>query len=421
MMQGYHKRIVDRYFEQRLKAAGALLIEGPKWCGKTTTAKNLSSSALYLQEPDDFDSNMYYAENRPSKLLEGEKPRLIDEWQVAPKIWNAVRFSVDKEKKRGLYILTGSSVPNLSESDRGLLHSGTGRIARARMRTMSLFEMGVSNGSISLRELFDGKTDFETDSDMTLERLAEIICIGGWPSNLDLEIQDGIRTSMDYVESIVNSDISRVDGIRRNPYVTRQILSSLSRNICTLAELPVILKDIGNGSSRKTVSGYINALRKIFVVEDIPAWSPALLSKARLSASVKRNLTDPSIATAVLNIGPEKLVSDKPVFGSFFESMCIRDLRVYSQVSEAEVFHYHDTSDLEVDAIIEMPDGRWGAIEIKLHSGIEEGAKNLLRLKKKTKLVSEIEPSFMAVIVGTGSYQKRDDGVLVIPIGCLRD
>lgn len=417
----YRPRIVDRYFHERLKSAGALLIEGPKWCGKTSTAEKLSKSAVYLQDPDNFEMNIYYAEKKPSVLLEGAAPRLIDEWQVAPNIWNAVRFTIDKRKERGQFILTGSTVQNLDEEDEVRMHTGTGRITPVCMRTMSLFESGDSKGEISLNKLFDGENDFDSISEMTLERLAFLICRGGWPSNLTLDEKYVLRTAKDYFESIVNSDISRVDGTRRDPDTARTLLASISRNICTLSDVSTITADMNGKATRKTVTEYISALRKIFVIEDTPSWSPSLLSKTRVRKSVKRNLVDPSIAVAALNAGPQRLVSEMSSFGPLFESLCIRDLRIYSQPMEGRVYHYHDNSDLEVDAIIELDDGRWAAIEIKLNSGENQAADNLLRLRNKVKLTSGAPPSFLAILTGTGFYHVRDDGVLVIPIGCLRD
>lgn len=420
MKRVYKKRVTDDYFRTRLGSAGALLIEGPKWCGKTTTGEELSSSTLYMQDPDKQESLMYYATSKPSVLLEGETPRLIDEWQMAPNLWNAVRFTIDRRRERGQFILTGSSVPELDDEDLSKMHTGTGRITRVRMHTMSLFESGYSDGTISLRDLFDGKDDFYAISELDLEKLAEALCKGGWPANLDMELQDALNVPKDYLEGIVNSDISRTDGVKRDPDTARQLIRSLSRNICTLSSTENIVKDMKSVACRKTVSDYINALRNIFLVEDIPAWSPVLMSKARVRTSVKRNITDPSIAAAALNAGPNRLVSETESFGPLFESLCVRDLRVYSMPLGGKVYHYHDNTGLEVDMIIELEDGRWGAIEVKLASGEEDAASNLNRLVNK--ISSEYNPpSFKMILMGVGYFRKRTDGIIVVPVGCLRD
>ena len=415
----YLPRIADDYFRTRLHSTGALLIEGPKWCGKTTTAERLCSSELYMQDPDERESNMYYASKKPSKLLEGERPRLIDEWQTAPVLWDAVRFAVDKEKGRGMFILTGSAVPNLEKEEEEKMHSGTGRISRARMHTMSLFESGESDGSVSISGLFEGKTDYSARSDISLERMAFIVCRGGWPATIGMDERYSLRTAKDYVDSVSTSDISRADGVMRDQYTARALLASLARNVCTLADTTAIAEDLRNYATRKTVTEYISALRKIFVCEDVPAWRPSLLSKARLRLAPKRCFSDPSIAAAALNATPELLLKDHSVFGSIFESLCVRDMRSYLQPIEGTVMHYHDNTGLEADMILALDDGRWAAIEVKLHSGEDSAAENLLRIEKKTKVTNGIEPSFLAIITATGMFRIRDDGVLVIPIGCL--
>lgn len=422
MATNYRRRIVDDYFASRLRATGALVIEGPKWCGKTRTAENLSKSALYLQDEDKRKMYMIMAETKPSSLLEGDTPRLIDEWQVAPRLWNAARFEIDKRQKRGQFIFTGSSAPNIDKETEATMHSGTGRIAVVRMRPMSLFESGDSDGSVSISELFRGNLPDVSESDMDLDKLAYLICRGGWPGNLDLDREDSLRIPKDYLDAVIRSDASVVDGVKRNPDDVETLIKSLSRNISTMANVKTIVRDMGGVLERKTVGGHINALKKIFIIEDTPAWSPALLSKAQLRRSPKRNFVDPSIAAAALNIGPEKLVEDHSSFGPLFESVCIRDLRSYSQPLDGKVSHYHDNSDLEVDAIISLKNGKWGAIEIKLNPlEMDKASKNLLMLKRKTKLVDGEGPSFLMVITGTGFVHLRDDGVMVVPIGCLRD
>lgn len=420
-MKEYRKRVVDDYFKARMRASGAILIEGPRWCGKTTTGEHLTASSLYMQDEDNRELYMYYASTKPSELLKGEKPRLIDEWQVAPNLWNTVRFAVDRGGEMGQFVLTGSSVPSLTEEQIRSMHSGTGRIASTRMRTMSLFESGDSSGSVSLKGLFEGGIPEGAPSNLTLERIAQLVCRGGWPSTIGLDERDSLRTAKDYLESVVNTDISRADNKRRNPDIARALMMSLSRNICTLAETTAITADMGGYADRKTVSDYIGALRKIFVVEDVPPWSPALMSKTRLRRSVKRDFVDPSIAAAALNAGPDRLLKETSAFGQLFESLCIRDLRVYSQPLDGKVYHYHDNMDLEVDAVVELDDGRWGAVEVKLMSGEDKAADNLLKLKKRVSLKSGEGPSFLAVLTATGFPHVREDGVLVVPIGCLRD
>lgn len=418
MEDDYMPRVADGYLHERLNASGALLIEGPKWCGKTTTGGRLCSSALFMQDPDERESNMYYASKRPSRLLEGDRPRLIDEWQVAPVLWDAVRFAVDRDGGRGLFVLTGSSVPNL-EKEREKMHSGTGRISRARMHTMSLFESGESEGSVSVSALFNGRTDFDCRSDLTMERLAFATCRGGWPAAVRMDERYSLRTAMDYVESVSTSDISRADGVMRDQYVAKALLASLARNVCTMAETTAIAEDLGGVASRKTVTEYIAALRRIFVCDDIPAWRPELMSKARLRTSPKRCFSDPSIAAAAIGAAPEALLRDGPAFGSIFESLCVRDMRAYLQPLDGTVMHYHDSTGLEADMILSLPDGRWAAVEVKLRSGEDKAAENLLRLARKTKTASGDGPSFLAVVTGTGMFRERDDGVLAIPIGCL--
>lgn len=395
------------------------MIKGPKWCGKTTTAERMSSSAIFLQDPDNRDYYMELGRRKPSALLQGEYPRLIDEWQDIPKIWDAVRFDVDRNGSHGRYILTGSSTPKEVDEDEEIKHTGTGRIASVTMHTMSLFESGESTGEVSLSALFNGETDNDAHSSLSIDDVAYLLCRGGWPGTLDLERRYALRASRDYYQSVINSDISKVDDVKRNPYVADAIMRSYARNSCVPAELTTILRDVGSIATRPTVNNYIDALRRIFVIEDIPSWRPSLMSKARLRATPKRCLSDPSIAVAAMGAGPGALLSDMPAFGSLFESLCVRDVRVYADPLEGRVMHYHDTSDLEVDIIIELPDGRWCAMEVKLGRDEDEGARNLLRLKNKTVLNSGIEPSFMAVITSGGFFHVRSDGIMVIPIGCL--
>lgn len=417
----YLKRVVDPYLNERLKSSGAVLIEGAKWCGKTSTARNISESNLFMQDPDRRESYFGLAYTKPSTLLEGKTPRLIDEWQTAPILWDAVRFAVDERGLPGQFILTGSAVPQDDE----ILHTGTGRISRILMRPMSLFESQESNGAVSLAELFDGKSDVAAHSELTLDDLSFALARGGWPNSLRKEEKASLRDSYDYVESVINIDTSRVDGVKRNPKTVRDIMKSLSRNISSAANISTIRDDIAGDDdlvSEKTVASYINALRRIFVVEDVPAWSPSLRSKTTIRTSPKRHFVDPSIATAILRISPHGLLEDFNTFGLLFESLCTRDLRVYSQVLDGEVFHYRDKSSLEIDIVVCLADGRWGAVEVKLGSKeIEKGAANLIKAKEKINTDKMKEPSFLMVLTATEYAYKRDDGVLVVPIGCLRD
>ena len=417
----YLKRVIDPYLKERLKSSGAVLIEGAKWCGKTSTARSISGSNLFMQDPDKRESYLGLAYMKPSTLLEGKTPRLIDEWQTAPILWDAVRFAVDERGLPGQFILTGSAVPQDDE----ILHTGTGRISRILMRPMSLFEALESNGTVSLADLFNGKSDVAAHSELTLENLSFALARGGWPNSIKKEEKASLRDSYDYVDSVVNIDTSRVDGVKRNPKTVRDIMKSLSRNISSTANISTIRDDIAGDDdlvSEKTVASYINALRRIFVVEDVPAWSPSLRSKTTIRTSPKRHFVDPSIATATLRISPHGLLEDFNTFGLLFESLCARDLRVYSQVLDGEVFHYRDKNGLEIDIVVCLADGRWGAVEVKLGSKeIEKGAANLIKAKEKINTDKMKEPSFLMVLTATEYAYKRDDGVLVVPIGCLRD
>lgn len=423
MSKKYLKRIADKILADRLEASGAVLIEGPKWCGKTRTATEISKSQLFMQDPDKAVSYMKAADTKPSLLLKGETPRLLDEWQVAPVLWDAVRFTVDQRGEPGQFILTGSAVPQ----DNVVQHTGTGRISRLMMRPMSLFESGESNGSISLSALFDGETNIEAFSELTIEQIAFAIVRGGWPASIGETEKNSLRHAIDYVEAVINADVSRVDNIEKNPVRVRALLRSLSRNISTLATIKTIHDDIALGDadesiSEKTISQYLNALNRIFVTENLSAWNPALRSKTAIRTSPKRQFVDPSIATAVMRLTPERLLDDFNYFGFLFESLCDRDLRIYSEAIDGEVFHYRDSSGLEADAVIALNDGRWAAIEIKLGSQeIEDAAKHLIELKNKVNTEKMQEPSFLMVLTGTEIAYRRDDGVLIVPIGCLKN
>jgi len=416
----YISRISDVYLQNLLDSSGAVLIEGAKWCGKTQSSLQAANSAVFMQDPDVGPGFLAMADAKPSLLLDGEVPLLLDEWQMAPVLWDAVRFAVDKRGKMGQFILTGSSTPN----DNLISHSGTGRIARMLMRPMSLFESNESNGAVSLRELFDGNTEVGTRSTLTIEQIAHSISRGGWPVAI-LSKKQSPRIAMNYVDAVISMDINQVDGIEKDPEKVRLLLQSLARNISTMATAKTIMDDIkANHSSitDKTLNSYLNALRRIFVIEDVPAWQPSLRSKTAIRTANKRQFVDPSIAAAVLRTDSNGILKDFETFGFLFESLCTRDLRVYAQVSDGEVFHYRDKSELESDIIVKLYDGRWAAIEIKLGvKQIEEAASNLIKLSQKINTEKMNKPVFLMVLTGGQVAYKRPDGVLVVPISCLKD
>ena len=416
----YIARISDKLFESLLESTGAVLVEGAKWCGKTQSSLQKANSVVYMQDPDEGPGYLAMADTKPSLLLEGEPPLLLDEWQMAPVIWDAVRFAVDKRGIMGQFILTGSATPTDDET----AHSGTGRIARMLMRPMSLFESMESNGKVSLKDLFDGKTNIGAKSTLTIEQTANVICRGGWPAAV-VSGKQSTRTSMNYVDAIINLDIQRVDGIEKDPERVRVLLQSLARNISTLATAKTIMGDMQVNESSittKTLNSYLNALRRLFVIEDVPAWQPSLRSKTAIRSSHKRQFVDPSIATAVMRTNAKGILRDFETFGFLFESLCTRDLRVYAQANDGGIFHYRDKSDLESDLVIKLHDGRWAAIEVKLGlKQIDEAAANLLKLSEKVDKEKMNNPSFLMVLTGGQLAYTRSDGVLVVPIGCLRD
>ena len=340
---------------------------------------------------------------------------------MAPVLWDAVRFEVDRRGENGQFILTGSAVPK----DNAVSHTGTGRISRMLMRPMSLFESLESNGSVSLKTLFDGTADGESFSKLTVEGLAFALARGGWPASVGQKESAALRRVYDYADAIINIDVSRVDDVEKNPARVRTLMRSLARNVSTAASITTIRSDIAGDEeaiSEKTISSYLNALRRIFVVEDLPAWSPAMRSKTALRTSPKRHFTDPSIAAAVLRAAPDSLLRDFNTFGLLFESMCIRDLRVYSQAIDGEIFHYRDKSGLEADAIVHLKDGRWGVVEVKMGAKeIEIAAENLKTLRDKINIEKMQEPSFLMVLTGTEFGYRRKDGVYIVPVGCLKD
>ena len=422
MKSEYIKRISDEKLALLLRAMGAVLIEGPKWCGKTSSAEEMAGSILYMQDPDNSKANKLMAATKPSLLLEGETPRLLDEWQVAPELWNAVRFAVDKRRKKGQFILTGSVIPTRTDD----MHTGTGRIARMKMRTMSLYETGDSTGEISLEALFDGNADMEGQSTLSIEKIAFVINRGGWPIVAqETDEKVALAIAAEYVEAVANEDISKADGIEKNPDRVKALMRSISRNISNEARASTILNDLISNDealSQTTVDQYIAALKKIFVIEDLPAWSAKLRSKTAIRTTAKRHFTDPSIATASLKATPKRLLSDFNTFGFLFESLCIRDLRIYAESIDGSVYHYRDKNGFEVDAVIQLADGRWGAAEVKMGAGeIENASENLLKLHRIVDTKKMNEPSFLMVLTSTKYAFKMKNGVWVVPIGCLRN
>lgn len=427
----YLHRIADESLDLRLEAFGAVQITGPKWCGKTTTAERRAASVIKMQDPDRREGYLATSRTKPSLLLKGDTPRLIDEWQVAPVIWDAVRHAVDERRMKGQFILTGSTVVD----DEKIMHTGTGRITKMAMYPMSLFESLESNGRISLQLLFD-EPDYDIDgviSEMSIENLIFAACRGGWPASLD-EISDTAKLliAKDYVDIICSEDISRVDKVKRNPALARLILRSYARNICTLAKKTSMLADVSKemeSTSMPTFDDYVGALERLFVIEDIEAWSPAIRSKTVIRTGKKRCFTDPSIAVAALGASPQSLELDLKTFGFIFECLCFRDLRVYSQALGGRLSYYHDRLGLEADAVLHLDDGRYALIECKLGSNeIEEGAKHLLEIKRlvteKNKTEKQIrlqEPNLLIVLTGGEMAYTREDGVKIIPIGCLRN
>jgi len=427
----YLNRIADNQLKLRLEAFGAVQIMGPKWCGKTTTAERHAKSIIKMQNPDTRESYLATAQTKPSLLLKGETPRLIDEWQVAPVLWDAVRHAVDERKIKGQFILTGSTVIDDDE----IMHTGTGRISKMSMYPMSLYESKESSGEISLRELFDNK-EFDIDgivSNLSIEDLIFAACRGGWPASLDIANKTAqLFIAKDYVNIICNEDISKVDKVQRNPALARLIMRSYARNLCTLAKKTNMLTDVSaemEGTSMSTFDNYKEALEKLFVIEDIKAWSPAIRSATVIRTGKKRCFVDPSIAVAALGTSPQNLELDLKTFGFIYESMCLRDLKIYSQSLGGRLSYYHDRYGLEADAVLHLDDGRYALIECKLGSrDIEEGAKHLIELKnlveernKKEKQTSLRLPDLLIILTGGEFSYTRADGVKVIPLGCLKD
>lgn len=400
-----------------LRTSGAVHVKGPKWCGKTMTAEHFSASQVYMQDPDQRDSLLALAEMKPSAILEGPKPRLIDEWQEAPQLWDAVRFAVDRGKGKGRFILTGSSTPKKQPA-----HSGVGRIAPLRMRTMSLFESGESTGAVSLGGLFTGSQDVAAFAELDVEDYAFAICRGGWPEAvLESDNEVALDQARLYVDELVNANIEEMDGVKRNATWMRAIMRSYARNVSSEAALTTIAADMqGEAPSDATIASYVDALSRACVTEDLEAWNPRLRSKTAVRTSPTRHFSDPAIAAAVLHATPQKLLSDFNTFGLLFESLCVRDLRVYMETMRGSVFHYRDKTGLEADAVLVLPDGRWALVEVKMGSGkVDEAAAHLKKLANRIDIQHEGLPAFLMVLTATATAYCREDGVLVVPLGCL--
>lgn len=414
---GYLPRVADMRLDDALRSSGAVHIKGPKWCGKTETGIHRTRSQVYLQDPDKSPALLAMADSKPSELLIGDKPRLIDEWQMAPQLWDAVRFAVDREKVRGGYVLTGSSTPKIRPA-----HTGVGRIALLEMSTMSLLETGESTGAVSLLSLFEGTLDIAQVAGLDVDDYARVICRGGWPEAVVSESRgDAGRMARDYVCELLVSNINEMDGIRRNRTWMRQIMRSYARNVSGQASLSTIAADMqGEPPSAPTLSEYVDALSRAFVLNDLSAWNPRLRSKTAVRTSPTRHFSDPSIAAAVLAATPRGLLDDFETFGLLFESLCIHDLRVYASALGGSLYHYRDKTGLEADAVVVLDDGRWALVEVKMgQSRIDEGAAHLLKLAERIDQTREGRPSFLMVLTSTACAYRRKDGVVVVPLACL--
>lgn len=423
-MKKYRNRVVDSILQEKLEGKGAVLIEGPKWCGKTTTAEQIAKSVLYMDDPQSKEQNVNMAALNPKRLLSGETPRLIDEWQIAPKLWDAIRFEVDHRDDLGQFVLTGSAVP---PDTKEITHSGTGRFSWLMMRPMSLYESGESTGEVSLSRLFEGKGEVDGESKLDLERIAFLICRGGWPRSIDMRDKIALNQAIDYYDAVVHSDINRADGVEKNPERVKRLMRSLARNQGQQIANTAIAADIAvNDEStlnQETVAGYISALKKIFVVEDMPAWNPNLRSKSAIRTSDTRYFVDASIAAAALGIGPNDLINDLNTMGFLFETMCVRDLRVYAEALGGSVYHFRNKAGLECDAVVHLRNGSYGLIEIKLGGEklIREGVETLTSLTESIDTSKMKEPAFRMILTAADQYAyRREDGIFIVPVGCLK-
>jgi hypothetical protein len=438
MNMEYKKRIADQMLTDKLDSSGAVLVEGPKYCGKTTMAKQQAGSVLSMADPDTLSQNLALAKTNITRLLAGATPRLIDEWQIAPQFWDAVRNEVDKREDDGQFILTGSAVPPKPKKDENgklieeeqIHHTGTGRVSRLKLRTMTLWESEDSTGTVSLGKLFENAEKIDGESHIDLDRLAYLTCRGGWPKAvLKKSEKAALAQAFNYYDSVVSNDIKRVDDVDRDEELAKRIMRSYARNQASQATAGTILADIkANGDeqmSENTVYDYIKALKEIFVIEDSVAWNPNLRSKTAIRTSDTRYFIDPSIATAALGLGPKDLINDMETFGLIFETLAVRDLRVYAEALDGKVYHYRDKNKLECDAVVHLRNGSYGLIEIKIGGAelIKDGAASLKTLADKIDTTKMKKPSFLMVLTGIGeyAYKRPEDGVLVVPIGCLKD
>lgn len=426
-MKNYRRRIMDTLLEKKLQAKGAVLIEGPKWCGKTTTAEEIATSKIMLAKPDIKEHFKSLLEIDTDAALAGETPMLIDEWQTVPKLWDAVRYTVDHRHAMGQFILTGSAVPD-KDAEKEREHSGTGRFAWLTMRPMTLFESGESNGTVSLGELFQAPEKILQKNALKLSDIAFLICRGGWPIAVGLPEEAALEQAFDYYDAVTKEDVTNVDGVKRASERVQRLMRAYARHQGTQASIATLKGDLKNNDTttldEDTISSYLDALRKIFVVEDMPAWNPNLRSKTAIRTTDTRYFVDPSIATAALGLGPTDLMNDLNSMGFFFEVMCVRDLRVFAEALNGKVYHYRDKSGLECDAVVHLRNGQYGLIEIKLggDSLIKEGAKTLNELANQVDTTRMKSPAFKMILTATGEYAYRrpEDGIYVVPIGCLR-
>ncbi len=426
-MEGYKHRIMDSILEKKLRAKGAVLIEGPKWCGKTTTAEEIAASKIMLAKTDIKEHFKSLLEIDTDAALTGDTPMLIDEWQTVPKLWDAVRYTVDHRRAMGQFILTGSAVPG-KEAEKEREHSGTGRFAWLTMRPMTLFESGESNGTVSLGELFTAPDKILQRNDLKLTDIAFLICRGGWPAAIGLPEDAALEQAFDYYDAVTKEDVTKVDGVKRASERVQRLMRAYARHQGTQASIATLKEDLKSNDATTldddTITSYLDALRKIFVVEDMPAWNPNLRSKTAIRTADTRYFVDPSIATAALGMGPADLINDLNTMGFFFEAMCVRDLRVFSEALNGKVYHYRDKSGLECDAVVHLRNGQYGLIEIKLggDSLIKEGTETLNALAERIDTTRMKNPAFKMILTAAGEYAYRcpEDGIYVVPIGCLK-
>ena len=427
-MDGYRHRVIDGLLARKLQAKGAVLIEGPKWCGKTTTAEEIAASKIMLARADIKENFKNLLEIDTTAALAGDTPMLIDEWQTVPKLWDAVRYTVDHRRKMGQFILTGSAVPD-REAEKEMEHSGTGRFAWLTMRPMSLFESGESNGKVSLGHLFASPEKILEKNELKLQDIAFLICRGGWPMSVELPQEAALEQAFDYYDAVTKEDISKADGIKRASARVQRLMRAYARHQGTQASISTLKEDLKSNDTNtldeNTISSYLDAMRKIFVIEDMPAWNPNLRSKSAIRTTDTRYFVDPSIATAALGLGPADLMNDLNTMGLLFETLCVRDLRVFADALNGQVFHFRDKSGLECDAVIHLRNGQYGLIEIKLggESLINAGAETLNSLASQIDTAKMSAPAFKMILTATGKYAYRrpDDGIYIVPLGCLRD